>query len=112
MGKYVDIIVSGVYILLSFIMFIATWINAKRTSDKAKKEELMNKTQEEISNLAIEYIKEAETFKNYTGAEKLNWVKTRLMQANQNIYGEDDLTALVNKLVAMTKNVNVDQKKT
>lgn len=107
MEKYVEIIISGIYILLSVVMFIITWVNAIRSKNKATKEELTNKTISEIQDLAIDLIKEAETFKNYTGEEKLNWTITRLKQINQTLYNEDELIALVNKLVETTKKVNV-----
>lgn len=107
MEKYVEIIISGVYILLSVIMFVITWINAIKSKNKATKEELLNKTISEVNETALKLIQEAEQFKNYTGEEKLNWTVTRLKQLNQTLYNEEELIGIVNKLVEATKNVNV-----
>lgn len=107
MSKYVEIIISGVYIALSVVMFIITWISTIKSKNKTEKEELTNKTISEIQDLALDLIEQAEQFKNYTGEEKLNWTITRLKQVNQTLYNEDDLIRLVNKLVETTKKVNV-----
>ena len=111
MDKYVEIIISGIYILLSVVMFIITWVNAIKSKNKATKEDFINKTISEVNETALQLIQEAEKFNNYTGEEKLNWTITRLKQVNQTLYNEEELIGLVNKLVEATKNVNASKGK-
>lgn len=92
-------------------MFIITWITTIKKKNKEKTEELTNQTLEQIQNTAIALIEDAEEFENYTGEEKLNWVVTRLKNLNQSIYNDDELVELVNKLVDVTRNVNVSSSK-
>lgn len=109
MENYVRIIYMIVllgYIALTIIMAIITWIKTLKSKNQEKIEALKNKTQEEFTNLALDYIQQAEEFKNYTGEEKLNWVVTRLKPFNQTLYDDNELIAFINKLVEVTKNVN------
>lgn len=110
METYVQIIymiVLSVYIAFSIIMAFITWMKTLKSKNAEKIEALKNKTQEELTNLAMTLIEDAEKFKNYTGEEKLNYVVTRLKQVNQNLYDENGLIDFVNKLVDVTKKVNV-----
>lgn len=63
---------------------------------------------DEFSKLA-ELVKKAETFTNYSGAEKLNYVLTnyKLDCINNGIkYDEVAVTEQIEKIVDLTKNVN------
>lgn len=111
MQKYVEIIIWGFYILVSVVMLIISWIYTIKSRNKEAQKELTNKTISEIQDLALDLIQQAEQFKNYTGEEKLNWTITRLKQINQNLYNEDELIELVNKLVETTKKVNAPNEK-
>lgn len=106
MEKYVTIVIGSLYIIFTIIMYIQTWITAIKNKNKAKQEELLNASKEEIYNNCMTLVKDAEKFKNYTGEEKFNWVLTRLQQLNQKIYSEVELSDLINKIVDTTKNVN------
>lgn len=106
MEKYVTIAIGSLYIIFTIIMYIDTWVTAKKNKNKAKQEELLNASKEEIYNTCMTLVQDAEKFKNYTGEEKFNWVLTRLQQLNQKIYGEVELGGLINKIVDTTKNVN------
>lgn len=105
-ANIVEYTVAGVYVLVSAIALIVSWVQSIKDKNKARQKELANKTAQEIDATARDLIETAETFKNYTGVEKLNWVITRLKQLNQNLYGEDELISLVNSIVKTTKNVN------
>lgn len=104
--KILTLVIGGTYVILTVILYITQWINAIKTKNKEKQAALINATQSQITDTALQLIQEAEKFKNYTGTEKLNYVITRLKQVNQTLYNEDDLIELVNKLVETTKNVN------
>lgn len=104
--KILTLVIGGSYVILTVILYITQWINAIKTKNKEKQAALINATQSQITDTALQLIQEAEKFKNYTGTEKLNYVITRLKQVNQTLYNEDDLIELVNKLVETTKNVN------
>lgn len=102
----VEYIMLGLYIAISFIAWVVTIIDTIKEKKKAKAEALLNQTAQEVDAAARNLIEEAETFTNYTGTEKLNWVVTRLKQLNQKLYGEAELISLVNQIVSTTKKVN------
>lgn len=110
MDIYVDIAIKCAYILVSLIAFVVMLIQTNKNKNEAKKQAILNATEQEIQNTALELIQKAEEFKNYSGEEKLNFVLTRMKALNQTLYGETELTALINKLVAMSKNVNSEKK--
>lgn len=110
MDIYVDLAIKCAYILVSFVVFIIALIQAIKSKNKARKQEILNATEQEIQSTALELIQKAEEFKNYSGEEKLNFVLTRMKKLNQTLYGEAELTTLINNLVAMSKNVNSEKK--
>lgn len=104
--KILTIAIGGAYVILTIVLYITNWINAIKSKNKEKQAALINATQSQITDSALQLIEDAEKFKNYTGEEKLNYVITRLKQINQTLYDEAGLIELVNKLVETTKNVN------
>lgn len=104
--KILTIVIGGAYVILTVVLYITNWINAIKSKNKEKQAALINATQSQITDSALQLIEDAEKFKNYTGEEKLNYVITRLKQINQTLYDESGLIELVNKLVETTKNVN------
>jgi len=62
-----------------------------------------------VSNVLMELVQNAESFKNYTGTEKLNYVLTKYqlycLQNSLN-YNEDCAKTEIEKIIDVTKNVN------
>lgn len=97
--------------IILIIRFVALYIKAKKVSKTEENQVKEAKTVEEFEKLAMEFIVEAENFKDYSGEERLNYAVTRLLQVNQNLYGESQIIELVNRLVDLTNKVNVHKKK-
>lgn len=91
--------VPVVVLILNIIYFV---INKK-------KGKLTNITLGDIFKQTVELISTAETFKNYTGVEKKTYVLTRIKQLSQNIYNDEQLSELIDKLVDFTNTVNVPE---
>lgn len=93
-------------LLITTITFLLKFIN----NAKAKKiaENIIK-----IGNAVLPYIKEAETFANYNGAEKKEYVMTKANQfaiANGIDFDADAVAVKIEELVKLTKSVNAREK--
>lgn len=83
---------------LLVISIVSSLITYAKTKDRAK-------LKENVKMACMQFIKEAEQFKNYTGEEKKNYVLTRLKSLT-NLFTDTQLSNMIEEFVELTKNVN------
>lgn len=91
-------------LLCTTVVFLKKFVKNKKLKKVLEKAEKLTK---EI----IPCIMQAEKFINYTGEEKKNFVMTKLNQfaINNNIkFNEEETSSKVEELIALTKEVNVN----
>lgn len=101
--KYVPYIVSGATAIVSFTIWFVTFLKEK---DKNKKLEMLKQA-------ILGIMETAETFKNYTGEEKKQYVFTRAKEflVEQKLKFDDTkLSALIERFCDFSNNVNVNKK--
>lgn len=77
------------------------------------KERIKTENKLKISEYIIPLIEEAEAFVNYTGIEKKEFVTTRITQfalSNKIKLDQEMVSEIIEKLVSLTKNVNIISK--
>ncbi len=93
-------------------MFVSNNITAKV---KAEKAETANENRHEqidlVKNAINQFIKDAEQMKNYTGAEKKNYVLTRAMQIAKDLLTNEQIDCYIEEQVNLTKEVNTQKNK-
>lgn len=101
-----ELIVSAAGAATGLLITTVTFFSQFIRNAKAKK-----KAQNviKISNAIVPYIEEAETFLNYSGEEKKQYVMTKANQfaiENGFKFDEEAVSAKIEELVALTKQVN------
>lgn len=105
-----ELIVSLAGLAVGIIATVATFVVKYVSNAKAKK--LAEQTIE-ICNAVMPYITKAETFVNYTGEEKKEYVMTKANQyaiENNISFNKEQVSEKVEELVQLTKDVNQRQK--
>lgn len=98
-GTILGLIITSLTFLVKFI----NNVKAKKIAEQAI----------EISNAILPFIKEAEKFTNFSGAEKKEYVLTKANQfalVNNILFDEDKISEKIEELVTLTKTVNAKTK--
>lgn len=104
--QLIGVLAAGVPLLITTLTFLLKYIG---TAKAKKAEEQVKK----IGDAVIPYIKEAEAYIHYTGAEKRNYVITKANQyAIENGYNFDEeaVSLKIEELVGLTKKVNTNKR--
>ena len=104
--EIIDIIAVAIPLLISLIIVIAKL--SKNTKLKRFSENLI-----EVEEVIKRFMENAETFINYSGADKKEWVKVKVNQyciENGIPYNDSIVDSLIEKLIELTKTVNKREK--
>lgn len=106
---YIALVVIN--ILSVVFMLVRNKITANIKAVKAETENENKHEQIDLAKTAInQFIKDAEQMKNYTGAEKKNYVITRALQIAKDLLTNEQIDCYIEEQVALTKAVNATQK--
>ena len=106
---YIALVVIN--ILSVVFMLVRNKIKANIKAVKAETENENKHEQIDLAKTAInQFIKDAEQMKNYTGAEKKNYVITRALQIAKDLLTNEQIDCYIEEQVALTKAVNATQK--
>lgn len=97
----------------SLTLFLTTILFLKKVVKNKKIKEIIKKV-ESLTNQIIPYIKEAESFINYSGVEKKSYVMTKLQAyaiENEIAFNKDEISNKIESLIELTNEVNVKQNK-
>ena len=100
---YLSILAPTLTLLCTTVVFLQKFVKNKRLK------RILEKT-EQITREIIPCISEAEKFSNYSGAEKKEYVMTKLNQFaldNHIKFNQEETSKRIEELVALTKEVNV-----
>ncbi|MDE7264619.1 MAG: hypothetical protein K2N64_08165, partial [Anaeroplasmataceae bacterium] len=103
MHLYLSILAPMLTLLCTTVVFLQKFVKNK------KLKRVLEKT-EQITREIIPYITEAERFVNYSGAEKKEYVMTKINQyalENHIKFNQEEISKRIEELVALTKEVNV-----
>lgn len=103
-----ELIFSIIGTFLGIVITVLTFIikMSKNTKVRKNAEKILL-----LTNQIATYVKEAEGFRNYTGAEKKNYVLTKMNQFsidNKINYDEDYVSCKIEELIETTKVVNTN----
>ena len=104
--EYLEIII----VIISFLSLIIGFIAAITKSDKLR---LLAERINRIQGWAESFVRDAELFANFRGADKKGWVLTKINQKcieNKIPYDAKLASNIVEKIVTITKNVNKREK--
>ena len=104
---YLKIIISFSSICLSLIILLITFIAKNLKNKKAK---IIANQSLNVCNIILNLIKKAETFTNYSGDEKKEYVLTKANQyalENNLNYDSKFVSDKIEEFIDLTKNVNV-----
>lgn len=102
---YLSIIAPTLTLLCTTVVFLQKFVKNKKLKRILEKTEL-------ITREIIPCISEAEKFSNYSGAEKKEYVMTKLNQfalENRIKFNPEETAKRIEELVALTKEVNVKE---
>lgn len=108
-----EILKDVMTILIPIIPFAITTLTFLLKFIGTKKSKKAAENLQRVSDIIVPYIIEAETFLNYSGKEKKEYVMTKATKfavENGIKFDEEKISELVEQFVAMTKNVNADGK--
>lgn len=100
---YLSILAPMLTLLCTTVVFLQKFVKNK------KLKRVLEKT-EQITRKIIPYITEAEKFVNYSGAEKKEYVMTKINQfalENHIKIDQEEISKRIEELVSLTKEVNV-----
>ncbi len=105
--NHLDYLLSLASVFICFILSLI--INIKKIKSlKSKNKDISNN--EVINNLLLEFIEDAESFKNYSGVEKKEYVLTKinryLLDNNIN-FDVNKISEKIEELIKLTNNVNI-----
>lgn len=96
-----------VCMLTTLIVSIVSFIKAKKNAKTATQiADIKVKATNTFKNCVNEFIKDAEAFKNYSGAEKKNYVMTRAIQLASGLMSNEEIDEYIETQVALTDAVN------
>lgn len=104
--EIIDLIIFLVPLLISLLILSA----------KLSKNRRLRKYSEsiiEIEKIVNKYMVSAEGFSNYSGNDKLEWVKTKVNQfciENDINYNEEAINEIIERLIILTKKINQREK--
>ena len=104
--EIIDIIAVALPLLISLIIVIAKL--TKNIKLKNISENLI-----EVEEVIKRFMESAESFINYSGADKKEWVKVKVNQyciENSIPYSDSIVDSLIEKLIGLTKNINKREK--
>lgn len=108
MEKIFDFIVENIWAILgalvSGITIIIDIISRKRKNGKIN-------AKEELCSAINQFMKDAETMKNYSGVEKKQYVLTRAIAISKNIMSKEEMDNYIETQIDLTNNVNNNTKK-
>lgn len=105
-----EIIISLASTALGFVITTLTFLLKFIKNEKAKR--IADQTVK-LCDAILPYIKKAETFINYSGEEKKEYVMTRAnqyAQKNKLKFDEEFISQKIEELIALTKEVNTKTK--
>lgn len=95
------------FMITSLIASIISFIKAKKNAKTATEiADAKVKATNLFKNTVNELIKDAEAFKNYSGAEKKNYVMTRAIQLASGLMSNEEIDEYIETQVKLTDAVN------
>lgn len=103
-------IISACLAIISILSALFSYvINKHKAKSIQQKDEAKAEAKQKVLDACDQFVKDAERLKNYTSAEKKQYVMTRAIAIANNLLSADEIDAYVEKQVELTNNVNVSK---
>lgn len=103
-------IISACLAIVSILSAIISYlINRHKVKSIQQKDEAKAEAKQKVLDACDQFVKDAERLKNYSSAEKKQYVMTRAIAIANNLLSSEEIDAYVEKQVELTNNVNVSR---